>query len=245
MPVFYIPVFFKPGDPLFFHPSLGYRQREGYFIQSTTYLLGEQKADEGDTTISFLQTVGTEDIDRSVDGLFLREKENTSTVRRKLKEYSDKTGSYVKLLVDTYSRLGYLAGIDGDIQDLGILDHLTLFAALGRSRTIFETPYGYTPFYLTPEGDYTSRWDSSYFLNLSLPFRYGLDLDFAMKAGALKFSGAIPAFSDPYFEQDFLDRKERTNWSELVGLETGGSTETSYSAQKSVVWNLKAAFTRK
>ncbi len=242
IPVFYIPAFFRPGDPLFFHPALGYRRREGYFVQTTTYLLGKQKEDGDDTTISFLQTLGTEDIERSVNGLFLREQESVTPAQRKFRNYADKTGSYFKVLLDVYSRLGYLVGIDGEIKDLGFLKNLTISAALGRSRQIFETASGYTPLYETEDGTFESMWDSSYLLNLDLPFRYGIDFDFLLNAGSLSLSGKVPAFSDPYFEEDFMDRRERTDWSELIGIETGESTETATTVQQSSVWNLKASW---
>jgi lipopolysaccharide assembly outer membrane protein LptD (OstA) len=44
VPVAYLPFFFKPGDAFFFNPSLGYRTREGYFLQTTTYLLGKRNS---------------------------------------------------------------------------------------------------------------------------------------------------------------------------------------------------------
>ncbi|MBN2050921.1 MAG: hypothetical protein JW760_10785, partial [Spirochaetales bacterium] len=126
VPIFYFPAFFRPGDPLFFHPSLGYKQREGYFVQTTTYMLGTQPIDDEDTTISFLQTVGTEDVERSIEGLFLRETNRLSPFQKNTRSFADKTGSYFKLLVDVYSRLGFLTALEGELKDLGILKSFSL-----------------------------------------------------------------------------------------------------------------------
>ncbi|MDR2135055.1 MAG: hypothetical protein LBO76_00385, partial [Treponema sp.] len=43
IPLFYIPFFYYPADEIVFHPVLGYRSREGNFIQTTTYILGRPK----------------------------------------------------------------------------------------------------------------------------------------------------------------------------------------------------------
>lgn len=242
VPVFYIPAFFKPGDPLFFHPSLGYMQREGYYVQTTTYLVGKQQKDTDDTTLSFLQTVGTEDLDRSVHGLFLRDKGTVPPFRKGLMDYSEKNDSYLKIMMDVYSRFGYFAGLEGDLKNLGIIKNFTLSAALGRSREIFETASGYTPLYENEEGEFISDWDSSFFFNRELPFRYGIDLNFSIKAKEFSISGKIPAYSDPYFEQDFFERAEKTDWSKMLGLETGEPTSDVSTAQQSTVWNLKASY---
>lgn len=243
IPVFYFPAFFRPGDRLFFNPSLGYRSREGYFVQTTTYLLGDRPREDEDTTISFLQTVGTENIDRTVQGLFLRESDVLPPLQRRIREYADKTESYIKLLLDVYSRLGYLAGIEGSLEDLGILKTFNFSTALGRSREIFETPEGYTPVYQDTDGTFTSSWDQSYLLFQRLPFRYAIDLDFSLRSKFFSLSGQIPAYSDPYFEQDFFDRKERINWSELLGIGAGEGETTPAAVTQSSVWNLKSSLT--
>ncbi len=43
VPLFYFPFFFHPGDDVVFHPSFGFRNVEGYYFQTTTYLLGRRK----------------------------------------------------------------------------------------------------------------------------------------------------------------------------------------------------------
>ena len=45
IPLLYLPVFYYPKDELLFNPSFGYSDRTGYFIQTTTYLLGRKPLD--------------------------------------------------------------------------------------------------------------------------------------------------------------------------------------------------------
>ncbi|MCX7029750.1 MAG: LPS-assembly protein LptD, partial [Spirochaetes bacterium] len=52
VPVLWMPFFFYPGDRLVFNPSFGFRQREGAFVQTTTYLIGRRKEEE--SMFSFL-----------------------------------------------------------------------------------------------------------------------------------------------------------------------------------------------
>ena len=52
VPLLYLPFFFRPGDEFFFHPAVGYRDPEGQFIQTTTYLIGQKK--RSSSALSFL-----------------------------------------------------------------------------------------------------------------------------------------------------------------------------------------------
>ncbi|MCK5198933.1 MAG: LPS-assembly protein LptD, partial [Spirochaetales bacterium] len=62
IPVLYFPFFFLPGDELLFNPVVGYKEVEGYFINTTTYLVGI-KDDEDTDSLSFLKS----DNDRPVE----------------------------------------------------------------------------------------------------------------------------------------------------------------------------------
>ena len=54
VPVLWMPVFFYPGDRLVFNPSFGFREREGAFVQTTTYLVG-RSARKQESLFSFLK----------------------------------------------------------------------------------------------------------------------------------------------------------------------------------------------
>ena len=45
VPVLYLPAFYYPKDELVFNPVFGYKRREGYFIQTTSYLYGRKPLD--------------------------------------------------------------------------------------------------------------------------------------------------------------------------------------------------------
>ena len=45
VPLMYLPAFYYPKDELLFNPTFGYRQREGYYINTTTYLYGRKGSD--------------------------------------------------------------------------------------------------------------------------------------------------------------------------------------------------------
>ena len=45
VPLFYLPFFYHPADEMIFHPVFGFRNREGYFVQTTTYLFGRKPLD--------------------------------------------------------------------------------------------------------------------------------------------------------------------------------------------------------
>ena len=72
VPMFYIPYFFKPGDELFFHPALGYRNREGNFVQTTTYLVGRKQETGGSLSFLRVTEAETEQYEQVIKGLYLR-----------------------------------------------------------------------------------------------------------------------------------------------------------------------------
>ena len=52
VPVLYLPAFYYPKDELIFNPSFGYKERYGYYFQTTTYLLGRKPLEEVDVSAS-------------------------------------------------------------------------------------------------------------------------------------------------------------------------------------------------
>jgi len=110
VPLLWFPAFFLPGDRLFFSPSVGTRSREGAYIQTTTYLIG-QKEDQ-DPPLSIMRLGDApEDQDRVIEGLFLRIPEEPPP--------EDPAGWYLKIMADTYTTLGGYAGIAARMPDLG------------------------------------------------------------------------------------------------------------------------------
>lgn len=71
IPVLYLPFFFKPGRQVIFHPALGFRSREGSYLQTTVYIVGQKQ--DTSSPLSFLQ-LGEEGLNapREPNGLFLQ-----------------------------------------------------------------------------------------------------------------------------------------------------------------------------
>jgi hypothetical protein len=242
VPLMYLPGFFWPGDDFFFNPNVGYKTREGSFLQTTTYLIG-RKAKQ-DSPFSFLQLSGSGDAGYATEphGLFLRKIPGSAPPKD--------DGHSLKLELDAYSRLGFMAGVAGDFSPIG-----TFRTSIGVSRSIFQDPTTqlYTPYLPISNPPYTvgqEFWNSSSVFGLGVPFRYGLE-------GALKTSGTAYSlnadfqyFSDPSFTTDFYTRSESGMLSALFTQASTSSTATAATAatpqQTNLSWDLsgKMDFTK-
>ena len=217
VPLFFVPFFFKPGDELFFHPAIGYRNREGNFVQTTTYLLGRKS--KKDSGLSFLRVtdVDEEQIEQVVKGLHLR------TVKAKPQSgiAKEDAESVLKLMVDLYSRLGFFAGLFSDFQP-----NWSFKGGLGVSRSVFTdlSTGDYTQFGGTSKLE--SHWNSSYFGDFSLPFRFGVETTALLGSASQTVSGQFEYFTDPFFGADFYTRAEEIDWYQfLIGKEREAAEE--------------------
>ncbi|MCF7939498.1 MAG: hypothetical protein K9L68_12935 [Spirochaetales bacterium] len=229
IPVLYIPFFFRPGDEIIFHPNFGYRDREGYFFQTSTYLYG--RAPQSDASFSFLQATEPDNkqFEKIRKGVFLR------ATDRKLPE--EASGWFVRFMADFYTRLGVFAGIDAEFDSLGFLDEISLNSGFGFSRNIYQDRPGvqYTPYY---EGK--TYWNDSYLFTQKIPFRYEFALSMSLSEGNSSLNLDVPLYSDPYFERDFRDRSESIEWSELLGIELEDTgTDTDVTIRDKLFWNLQ------
>jgi len=215
IPVLYIPFFYFPVDEVVFHPVIGYRSREGAFVQTTTYILGRPKANSAETS-SLSRIMGnSNDMEKQRHGLFLR-----STG----KKITDPNTISLKALLDYYVNLGTYAGADFSLPKTGIINSLDLSTGLGFTRTVSDTSMGYTPY--APNYDGTFDWNHSNFLSLAVPFRYRIEMKSSLSG---KYGGVtlnLPYFSDPFVNRDFMNRSESMDWVNVIqeGVE---SDETS------------------
>jgi len=210
IPVFYFPFFYYPGDEVIFHPVFGYRSREGAFVQTTTYFLGNRKNDE--LPLSFLQLTEGEKNDRVKErhGIFLRD----------TPEKLSHPDRYVKGLFDLYSRLGVYAGVSGSLPGIAsFANTLTFHGGIGVSRTLYYGQSGlgseYSPYWSGSDG-LRDHWNSTRIGRLDLPFRFGGEAKLSGTLGGWKANVSMETYSDPYVTQDFLDRKEQIDWSRLM-----------------------------
>lgn len=220
VPVLYFPAFYYPKDELIFNPVFGYSKREGYYVQTTTYLWGRKPLNASSNSKSSSSSSSSDKESTSAESLkavynFIKPNSLKEQVREGLvlhnldEDYKGDTSQYVKLMADWYSTLGYMVGVDGKLVPMkNYITRLDFNLMLGFSNTIFEQNGEYYPFSSTGN----SYKDESVFLGVKMPFRYAANLDLQLsKPFSLKIS--LPIYSDPYFNYDFkTNRMETMDW---------------------------------
>lgn len=206
VPVLYLPVFYYPKDEMIFNPAFGYRPRVGYFTQTTTYLIGRkplpEQSDESDGLFDFAHSSQLMQQERR--GLFLH---NLNTPLKE-GEYSK---DYLKLLMDAYSNLGAMAGLQGDFAPKDSYFKQIQFSDLfGVSRNLYKLEDNalYSPY--NEFG--ASEWNKSNIFGKQVPFRFATDLDVNGSNDYTTFHLSLPFYSDPFFKSDFLNRNENMDW---------------------------------
>ena len=208
VPILWLPFFYYPGDELVFHPVIGYRSREGRFVQTTTYLIGAKPPAAATTSMLSFQDNGPAKPTK-VKGLFLRTVSGPTP----------KDEGTLKVIADLYSGLGGFGAIQGSFPKVSFFDKTDFFTGIGFSRSLFPVGYGsYSPY--VEAGNWDSIWNQSYFFNATLPFRYAFDLSTSLHTGAFSATFALPLYSDPYFDQDFRNRSEDMDWFKLLTTST-------------------------
>ncbi len=242
IPVMYIPFYHLPGNDIFFNPAIGKDNINGFYIQTTTYLLGVKPKGEEDDSF-FINVADSEGNYKPVrKGLYLFKEE--------AEEKEDST-DYIKFMLDYYSKLGAFTGIEGSIEDLWLFDGLKFYLGLGVSKSI-GLPDGdsvYTNYF--EENNYEAEWNSTILFGATLPFRYGMDIQFTFADYlTLKFE----MYSDPSFNSDFKsdpsynnvesNREENFDWMNyLLSLtdENDTSSNTSGTSVSTLDWSLTAS----
>nr|AGS53447.1 hypothetical protein [uncultured bacterium contig00027] len=233
IPLLYIPFFYFPVDEIVFHPVLGYRSREGAFIQTTFYILGRPRANTAEQS-SLTRILGnSNDMEKRQHGLFLR------SIGTKSKDPNDTT---LKAMVDYYTNTGFYLGIDYAMPKKGILNPLDLTFGLGFTRTISLINGNYNPY--APMFDGTFDWNKSNLFSLSVPFRYRLRTQSSISGKYGQLSWNIPFYSDPYVDRDFLNRSENMDWVNMV--QQGAAADEAAWAQQELGaynWNINGRIT--
>ncbi|MDR2177702.1 MAG: LPS-assembly protein LptD [Treponema sp.] len=214
IPLLYIPVFYYPADEIIFHPVLGYRSREGNFIQTTTYILGRPKPEDvKESSFSKILGSGT-GMEKERHGIFLR-----STGKKEV----NKGETSLKALLDGYSNLGLYMGLEMKSPAVGILKNFELSAGLGRTRDIkpaslnsFSSLVSGASFTPYPDLDGISHWNSSQLFSWNIPLRYRFRTTGSISGKAGELSWEIPYYSDPYVDRDFLNRSEFMDWFRVI-----------------------------
>jgi len=229
IPLLYIPFFYFPADEMIFHPVIGYRSREGGFVQTTTYILGRPKVNPEETS-SITKILGnSSNMEKEPNGIFLR-----STGR---KIVNPDTLS-LRALADYYTNLGMYLAMELSVPKTGMLNPSEFSIGLGITRTVSQTEFGYSPF--APDYDGVSDWNKSNMFSMSVPFRYRMELKGSASSpvyGGLSWN--FPYYSDPYVNIDFMDRTESMDW--LNMMQQGASSADGTSTENEINsfrWNL-------
>jgi hypothetical protein len=233
LPVFYIPFFYYPADEMVFHPVFGYRNREGYFVQTTTYLYGRKpldtvKAGEENSFANFLQGDTLKKQERH--GLFFKNLEEDA---------ADSTPDYFKIMADGYSSLGAAVGIGGSFSSDSYIKSLSFNTMLGFSRTLYAPDSGikYSTYDDTGERHYNTSW----LFGKEMPFRYRSEFSLSIDKKPFSLTMTLPLISDQEFNNDFQDRSETLNWFKLLTDHDKLSKETDTSDETSYAWSVSGS----
>lgn len=251
IPVLYLPAFYYPKDELIFNPVFSYRKREGYSIQTTTYIWGRKPLDTSSTSSSSSSSDSSSTASDALAGLYnfvkpssLKDQVREGLVLHNLdSDYTGKTDEYAKIMADWYSNLGIMVGFDSNFAPSDTyLTNLKIKADIGLSNTVFldSSTYTYSPF--SSAGNMYK--DEAHFLGLTTPFRYSADLELTLsKPFSLKLS--LPIYSDPFYSYDFkTNRSETMDWISyfLENTSSSDSDETvTITEVTSFVWQLTAS----
>ena len=233
IPLLYIPFFYYPADEMIFHPVIGFRSREGGFVQTTTYLIGRPRVNESEAS-SIARILGaSNDMEKERQGLFLR-----STGRRVV----DTNTVSLKVLLDHYVNLGTYFGVDLYLprSRSGIRNPSEFSLGLGFTRTVSLTGMGYTPF--APDYDGTSDWNHSNLFSISVPFRYRMRMQGSASTPIIARLGGLswnlPYYSDPYVDRDFLNRSETMDWFGMMQQGAAAEGTTTENEIGSYQWHV-------
>ncbi len=245
-PVFYLPFFYYPKDELVFNPVFGYSPRNGYYTQTTTYLIGRKALNSGSKSGS---DAGSEITDffksnklkeQYLDGLFLRNTEKDASM----------PDESLKIMADLYSNLGFMAGTEGKLKKLSILENVSFSAYMGFSRTLFPISGNGVPngAYSSYSGRNRQYKDSGWLLGTEFPFRFMSSFKASMTFPLVKLNIDIPIYSDPYFQSDFVSgRQEDMNWIDFMlnnPLLTNSGSTSSSSSVSSFSWQISGSVSK-
>ncbi|OJF77537.1 MAG: hypothetical protein BKP49_00690 [Treponema sp. CETP13] len=231
VPVMYFPFFYYPKDEMIFNPSFGYKKREGYFFQTTTYLLGRKDVEDvdEDDKLSFMKSTTLKKQERQ--GLFLHN----------LSEDATMPSEYIKILADSYSNLGSMIGVEGKLKPENLFKTTSFSVKLGFTNTLF--PSAIDNYYINTANSGTVYYDKAWLFGVEWPFRFALDLDTGITFDNGSLSLALPIYSDSYFDDDFGDRNEYMDWINFLLEQSSSDDDDDYSDVVSgFTWKLSGSY---
>ena len=254
VPLLYLPAFYYPKDELIFNPAFGYRQREGYYINTTTYLYGRKGSNAvSSADINAKLNSSSSSSSSKDDKINFFSFMNTGAMKKQRREglvlhnldegFSGDTSKYFKVMADYYANMGTMVGVDGVFSPNSLITSLETNLELGFSNTIFRKNSLYLP--KNSAGEIIN--DKSNFLGNELPYRYQANLKFAL-AKPLSLTFSMPIYSDPFFNYDFNTRAETMDWIDYAmnGTNTGSkSDELTITDISSFTWSVNGSYNLK
>ena len=252
VPLLYLPAFYYPKDELIFNPAFGYRQREGYYINTTTYLYGRKKSDalssaDINTKLNSSSSSSSSTDDDKINFFSFM---NTSSMKEQRREglvlhnldedYKGDTSKYFKVMADYYANMGAMVGFDGVFAPNSVLTSLTTNLELGFSNTVFRN----NSIYLAKNENGEIIDDRSNFLGKELPFRYQANVKLSV-VKPFSLSLSMPLYSDPFFDYDFNTRAETMDWIDFAmnGVDASStSDELTVTETSSFTWTLNGSY---
>lgn len=236
LPILYIPVFYYPSDEMIVNPVFGVRNRTGAFVQTTTYLMGRKplpkSSSDGSTSFSnFLQSDSLKE--QKLEGLFYRNLETDA---------KDVSSEYLKLMVDAYSSLGGMIGLDGTFAPkTTYVKNISFSGLFAVSRTLYPPVSGLS--YSTWDSSGNQNMNSGWAFGFETPVRYRLDFSISIDRKPFNLSIKAPFMSDPFVKQDFLDRSEDLNWFNYLLQQDKLAEGTTLATETSYAWTVNGSVT--
>lgn len=225
IPVLYIPFYHLPGNDLFFNPVIGDDSRRGYYIQTTTYLLGRKANDKEDDSFFINVADSDETYNLVPQGLYLFKEKGASE--------QEQNTDYIKYKLDYYSNLGGYTAFEGSLAHIWQFKNIKFDLGIGVTRSIKNNNGTYTNYF--EENNYISSWNSADLFGQALPFRGGLSFGFSL----LNFNLNFEYLTDPYFKNDFAGREENFDWLNYLLSQTTEDKDIEESTQSSFNWSLQ------
>ena len=227
VPLLYLPFYHLPGNDMFFNPAIGHETRKGYFIQTSSYLLGEKQSTGEDDSFFINVADSDESYNLVPQGLFLFKEKG---------EIEEKESDYIKYKLDYYSRLGGYTGLEGSISKLWEFKTINFDIGLAVSKSIMPSQSGGSSIYTNyfSENNYLAQWNSSNLFGVDLPFRWGLSFNFTFYT----FTANFEYITDPWFESDFNNREENFDWLNYLLAQTTADEDVDESSTSSLDWSI-------
>ena len=243
VPVMYFPAFYYPKDELVFNPVFSIKKREGYSVQTTTYLHGRKGLEASNSSSSEDENdkISSDALYNFMKPTTLKEQRLEGLILHNLdKDFEGDTSEYLKILADWYSNLGFYVGIDGKYRpSQKYITDLSFFLDLGFSNTVFPNNGDFFPFSSSGK----TYKDSSAFLGIKVPFRYAANLSLTL-SNPFRLSISLPLYSDPFFVSDFkTNRQESMDWiSYFLDNDEKKDKENSNNETSSFSWSVNASY---